>query len=218
MKWKSAAQRKARLYLDDEWWMTVEREVLEALQLERGIEQGMELSDEERASVEKRVTQEKAKMFVLRSLSARPQTRAELERKLLEREYPEEASKRALDLAEEYGFIDDAEVAGAHARSLKERGYWLGRARLKLRQKGVERDLADQILAENFDREDELEAAGNALKGKRVTREPKEIKRSIDFLLRRGFTYAAASGAVRELLAENEEAELLDEGAAGASL
>ena len=43
------------------------------------------------------------------------------------------------------------------------------------------------------------------------------MKRNIDFLLRRGFSYSAASGAIRQLLELAEESELLDEGASDSS-
>lgn len=202
IQWKSEAMRSARLYVDDEWWMTVEAEVIERA----GLHEGQSFSEEEKLAIELKIAEEKARLFCLRSLNAKAQSRAELARKLAAKEIPLEAAERALDKVTEYGFLNDNEVSRSYARGLLERGYGRGRAKMKLREKGIDPDLAEEVLEELFPREDELEGARRALKNKTISADIKQVKRSVDFLMRRGFSYGSASNAIKGLLEEQAEA------------
>lgn len=194
IQWKGRSRRRARIYLDGEWWMTLEREIIENV----GLSPGVELSEDEMISVEQNIVEEKAKIFLLRSISAREQTRGELERKLEKREVPHEIAVRALDTVTGWGFIDDEQVARGLANNLFEKGYWRRRARLKMRQRGVPDELATQLIDEVFQDEDELDSARRALRGRRGSDDRREQKRLIDFLLRRGFSYSAANKVLRQ--------------------
>lgn len=208
LQWKGESQRRARIYIDGEWWMTLERDVIDALE----IKPGRELTGQERRRLELDVAYEKSKLFLMRSLSVRAQTRAELARKLKEREVPEEAAARALDAVTSYGFIDDAEVARSLASSMQDRGYGRRRVSMKLREKGIADEIAEELIEEMFPGESELVAARRALRNRQVSDDPKHMKRLADFLLRRGFSYGAASGALRELVEEAREAAEAAEG------
>lgn len=201
LQWKGESQKRARVYIDGAWWMTLERDVIDAL----AIQPGRLLDGEERRRLELDVAYEKSKLFLMRSLSVRAQTRAELARKLKEREVPEEAANRALDAVTSYGFIDDSEVARSLARSMQERGYGKRRVSMKLREKGIADEIAAELIEEMFPQDAELIAARRALRNRQVSDDPKHMKRLTDFLIRRGFSYGAASGALRQLVEEERE-------------
>jgi regulatory protein len=174
--------------------MTLEREIIENV----GLARGAELSEEEMTALERGIVEEKAKLFLLRSLSAREQTRAELEGKLEKREVPKEIAARALEAVVGWGLINDEQVARGLANNLFEKGYWWRRAQVKMRQRGVPGDLAEQIVAEVFLAEEEVPVARRALRGRRANGDLRERKRLLDFLLRRGFSYDAAKKALSE--------------------
>jgi len=179
------------LRLDDTPWLRVEPVEL----VELGIGDGDELDDARRSELETVLARGRARRFVVRSLAVRPQSVTELEQKLAARQIPEELAREAIELATDYGFVDDAELAGALSRGMRSRGYGRRRAEHKLRARGLSGEDAAAALAEAYDDYDELALARAAL-GKRQTSDDAARRKAVDFLLRRGFSRGAAWKAV----------------------
>lgn len=200
IKWKGTEKRKARVYLDGEFWMTLSMEVIESL----GFYAGYTISDDRKDEVETRIVEENAKLFLIRSLNWKLQSRAQLAKKLKEREIPAEIGDRALDRMVEIGLLDDRVAAESSARSLHDRGYGRKRAQLKLREIGIADELAREVLDLIYaeDGDEEVERAIAAM-GSRY-RSAADGNRAFGFLMRRGFSPAAASKAVKTLPPEEE--------------
>lgn len=201
IKWKGAEKRRARIYLDGEFWMTLSMEVIESL----GFYPGYLLSDEHQEEVETRIVEENAKLFLMRSLNWKMQSRAQLARKLVEREVPKEIADRALDRMVEIGLLDDWAVAESVARGLHDRGYGRRRAQMKLQEIGIASEQAAEALAAIYnDEEDEEVERALAAIGSRY-RTSGDAQRAFGFLVRRGFDMSVASKAVKLLPAADEE-------------
>jgi regulatory protein len=134
--------------------------------------------------------------FVVRSLAARAQSVAEIERKLATRGVPPEVAADIVAAARELRYLDDGELAAQLARGLRLRGYGRRRVALTLGRRGLAADDADAAVEAAFGDADETALAGAALHSRRIA-DGKDERRAVAFLVRRGFSSAAAWSAVR---------------------
>ena len=134
--------------------------------------------------------------FVVNSLAARAQSILEIERKLRARGVPPEVADAVIAEARALRYLDDPELAGQLARGFRARGYGRRRAAAALRRRGLADADADRALDDAFGDADEAALAQAAL-GSRAVADPASERRAVAFLVRRGFSSAAAWRAVR---------------------
>ncbi len=137
-----------------------------------------------------------AAAFVVNSLAARAQSVEEIRRKLAAREVPPEVAEAVIADALELRYLDDAELAGQLARGFRSRGYGRRRASAGMRRRALPPDVVEAALDAAFGDADEATLAGAAL-GSRPVGDAKAERRAVAYLLRRGFSTAAAWQAVR---------------------
>lgn len=135
--------------------------------------------------------------FILRSTRQRPQTRAELERKLHARDIGPRACEAALTRAEQLGAVDDRAFARAWVADRgRGRGYGVPRLRRELERRGVPEIVAEWALEELADR-DPL-AVATELARQRAARLPATLepevvaRRLVAYLARRGYEQGLA--------------------------
>jgi len=136
------------------------------------------------------------RVFVCNSLAAKAQSVAEVEAKLAARGVGVDEAAAAVDEALRLGYLDDAELAGQLARGLQARGFGRRRAAQTLRRRLVPEAAAVAALEEAFGDVDEAALAVRAL-GRRAVDDEAASRRAASFLVRRGFSSAAAWNAVR---------------------
>ncbi len=134
--------------------------------------------------------------FVAHSLASRAQSVAEIETKLVARGVETDVAASVVEEATRLGFLDDEELAGQLARGFRARGYGLRRAAMTLRRRGVADSVAQAALDGAFGGSDEADLAAQAL-GCRAIDDDRARRRAVAFLVRRGFSPAAAWRAVR---------------------
>lgn len=139
----------------------------------------------------------------LRLLAATPKTRKELERKLLDKNFPEAAVQSALTELESRGLLSDL----AYAKNLAIRLTQVkpsGRRKLSFEMKrhGVPAKVQQEILSEITEEDEALRAKELAsykwLQGAKLDRD-KRKKKVFDFLLRRGFDFQIARETIESL-------------------
>jgi regulatory protein len=136
----------------------------------------------------------RARNAAYRLLTYRPRSRAELIRKLQDREIDDAVIDAVLVDLERLGYVNDRQFAGQWAASrARLSGFGRRRIELELRNKGVDRELVSETLAEVLGPDAELETAKavaakklNALAN--VDRETRR-RRLSGFLERKGFSY-----------------------------
>lgn len=190
-------RRSVALRLDGRAWLRVEPDALAEL----GLAEGDEVDDARRVQLEDGVQRLRARLFVVRSLAARAQSVAEIERKLAAREVPDAVAREAIERAVGYGYLDDAELAGQLARGLRARGYGRRRAEQALWGRGIPRDAAAAALRDTYGSGDEVALARAALGRRALADDDAGRRKAVGFLARRGFSSAAAWRAVKEELA-----------------
>jgi regulatory protein len=132
-----------------------------------------------------------ALQIALRYLERRARTEAELRQKLTDRQVPPQEIEAVLVKMKQFGYIDDQKFAADFQRSRNDyKPTGVQRLRMELRQKGVSKDIIEQIAVE---KEDEIELAHAAAKTRLRQYSNLEAtvfeRRMIGFLARRGFGY-----------------------------
>lgn len=135
------------------------------------------------------------RVFVCNSLAAKAQSVAEIEGKLAARGVAPDEAAAAVEEAMRLGYLDDPELAGQLARGLRSRGYGRRRAAWTLRQRRLPDGIAAEALETAYGGDDEDALALSAL-GARPVGDDASRRRAASFLVRRGFSPAAAWRAV----------------------
>lgn len=177
-----------------------------SLAARRGLEPGRRLDTEELAALLQEDGDAKAYARALHFLGYRIRSAQEIRTRLKRDEWPEEVIERVIERLQNEKLVDDASFAATWVenRSLyRPRG---GRMlKQELRQKGVGREEIEAALP---DSEMEVVNAIEALRPKLRLWEKLESRererKIIEWLQRRGFSYATARAALREM-ADNED-------------
>lgn len=151
---------------------------------------------------------EVARSIVLRQLTSAPKSRLQLERKLAERDVPQEVATAVLDRFEEVQLIDDAEFARMWVRSRAQTKGLAGRAlERELADKGISGEVAADALGQ-LTVEDEL-AAARGLVDRKLKRDvdytdrdvrDKHTRRLVGMLARKGYAPSLAFQVVNDAI------------------
>jgi regulatory protein len=190
-------RRPVALELDGRAWLRVEPELLAELD----VRDGDDLDDGRVTAIAEALAQARARLFVVRSLAARAQSVAEIERKLAARDIPDHVARDAIATAVGHGYLDDAELAGQLARGMRSRRYGARRAEQTLLARRIAVEEAQAALREAYGGEDEVGLARDALQRRAVTPDEPGKRRAVAFLVRRGFSTGSAWRAVKDELA-----------------
>lgn len=139
----------------------------------------------------------RAKKRALHLLEARGRTVSQLRDKLMEGGFGREASEAAVSYAASFGYINDREYI---------RSFIIGRAGKKSRkeivfllsQKGLDRELIDEVSGEMITEDSERETLRRLLEKKgydSCAQEPEKQRKIMAYLARKGFSYEAIKRA-----------------------
>lgn len=149
-----------------------------------------------------------AREIVLRQLTMRARSEAELRTALRRRNVPDEVADEVLGRFSELGLVDDAAFAAQWVEGQQRRLRSRQVLRQELRTKGVDADVAAEALAAVTPEDEDAAALALARKRAAATRgldRDTRYRRMIGALARRGFSSAVSHSAVREALAEEGE-------------
>ncbi len=199
---KKRRHRLTALFLDGQPVM-IDTETL----LLSGIRVGQELSEEQLEELQERSNLNRAYEKSLYLLEYRPHSRQELLTKLL-REYPPDAANHAVDRVDELGLIDDRQYARDLAEEfLNRKGYGLRRAQMELTRRGIDRDLATQVLEEiETDPQEQLMALITK-KYKPIPTDRKGVEKVIAAMVRRGYEFSQVRSALQQIADQEIEVE-----------
>lgn len=167
----------------------------------RGLRIGQELDEAAMADLLRDDAVERALGAALNFLSFRPRSRREVEDYFRRKKTEPEVAEAVVERLLRGGMLDDREFARywvENRQTFRPRG---GRAlRLELRQKGLEREVIDEVLEGAVD---EDAAAYEAALKKRRSLEKLDgrefFQKMVAYLQRRGFSYSVAAGAAKKL-------------------
>ena len=176
---------KRRLHLDNgDVWVLYSGELRTC-----SLAEGTELSQEQYGQIRREIIGKRAKKRAMHLLEKMDRTEQQLRQKLLEGEYPEDLVEDAINYVKSYHYVDDARYADCYVR-LRGASKSRGKLLVELQQKGVDRELADQVLAQYEDERDEQQMILELLQKRHYdpqTASLQEQRRMYGYLMRRGF-------------------------------
>jgi regulatory protein len=185
---------RARIWIDGEFWAEIDAEFA----VERGLREGVALGFEELEAA--RVAGERALAMnrALHFLGYRARSRKEVRDRLRRYGYAEETIGAVIGRLAELGYLDDEEFARTAARE-KARRYGPRRVTADLRRSGVDPELAQDVVEEEFAERSEVEAARSAA-ARRYNKggSDADARRVYGFLMRRGYSADVCAEVARE--------------------
>lgn len=163
---------------------------------ERFIHSGMDFDEDAYNELVSACTLALSKARALRIINARPMSREELRKRLIEKgETPENAEECAEWLCQ-MGLINDAEYAGSVVRHCAAKGYGASRIKQELRRHGVSRELWDEAMSQMPEQDEYLARFLRSRltdPGNRA-----QVKKVSDALFRRGYSWDQIKHALNE--------------------
>lgn len=200
LNFKHGRENKIHIYVDGEYSMTVDSDFISS----RGLFENMEMDETELAALEDAVSSRRAFNKAADLLSRRDHSRGELLIKLRRKGFAKGAEE-ALEKLEEYGYIDDERFARNYASELfRVKHFGKRRISQELYKKGISREIADAVT-------DELDfESGNLAeliekKYYRCLDSEKGIKKTVNALLRMGYSYGEIKASLESFEAELDE-------------
>lgn len=193
---------KYNLYLDGEFYSSIDKEILE----EMSFFEGMELRENELEEKMEIIQYKSALRTSFHILARASKTELELRRKLKEKRYTEKTISQVLDYLRSIGYIDDSSYAESFIGSMKSGNGTSSRSLYyKLAGKGIDSEVIEQKLqdAEIDDYASALNAAQKKLPALKGDKREKTSK-LLGFLFRKGFGADVCRRVIEELQLEEE--------------
>ena len=203
LTYKKGKQDKIHISVDGEYSFTVD----EAYFLSMGIWNGKEVDSDELEEIKQTVSVRRAYNYAVSLLSRRDHSERELMTKLAQKGYTDGAEE-AIEKLKNGGYVSDERFARLYVRELQTlKRYGKRRIEQELYRKGVDRDTIREVLDETDFDESEL---GSLIERKygRYLSDEKGIQRTINGLLRMGYSYGEIRDALKQI---SENTELDDE-------
>lgn len=164
--------------------------------VELGLTPGAEVTPEAFLALENAQSLASCKERAVRILTASGLSKKELQKRLVQKGESEEDAEAAVAWLEELHLIDDLETAKQLVRSACLRGYGAARAKSILYEKGIPKEFWDEALAELSEMDNAIDTfLRRKLDGR--TLDAKQIKKTVDALLRRGHSYHDIQAGLR---------------------
>jgi len=154
--------------------------------------------------------QSRSKVRAIRILGSRQLSSREMEKRLVGKGESEDTARDTVKWLEDIGAVDDAEYAKAIVSHYSSKGYGLARIKDELFKRGIPRDMWDDALT-CIEDSDSDEAICRFLEKKlRGSRDKDDLRRVMEALCRRGFSYEDARAAVSRYLESIDNTEDMD--------
>ncbi len=193
---------RVNVYLDDEFAFGLSA----MLVLAHHLSPGQELSQHDIENLQGDEVVERSYGVALNFLSFRPRSRREVADYFRRKKIEPDVAEAVVARLERAGLLDDQEFARFwvdNRQTFRPRG--TRALRMELRQKGLERGVIDEALAQVGDEEDTAYATGLTRVRTYGAFDEREFSRKmIGFLQRRGFPYEAAAAAAKRLWDEQD--------------
>lgn len=168
-----------------------------------GLYPGKELSQEQGRKLLEAAGQMSAKMRAVRIVSASSVSRRDLEERLVRKGEDPAQAKEAVAWMEELNLVDDRATAEQVVRACAAKGYGPARAKQALYEKRIPKEYWQEVLE---DYPDQGEAIAAFLRARvKDPADSKQLRRTIDGLLRRGHSYGQIRKVLDDLSFDTEE-------------
>ncbi len=185
------------IFVDGKFVLGIDKKTIEDMHLKVG-----KLIDEK--NLKKIASQEelnKAQAYALMLLGYRERSLPEIKMRMRQKGYEEKLIEKVVKYLKNRNLINDKRFARLWAESRIKKGYGSWRIQSELEQKGVNREIVDDILKDLYSGIDEVQVAVDLVKKKRwLLKDPQRVtKRVSNLLRRRGFSFEVISNVVEKI-------------------
>jgi regulatory protein len=185
------------IFIEGEFVLGIDKKTIEDMDLRVG-----KLVDEK--DLKKITSQEelnKAQAYALMLLGYRERSLREIEMRMRQKGYEEKLVEKVVKYLKDRNLINDKRFTQLWAESRIKKGYGRWRIQSELEQKGVNREIGDEILKDLYSGIDEVQVALDLVEKKRwVSKEPLRLTERVSNLLRRrGFSFEVISNVVEKI-------------------
>ena len=168
-----------------------------------GLYSGMELTEDELKKLRTAAGAMSAKMRAVRIVATSSVSKRDLEQRLVQKGEDRADAQNAVAWMSEMQLVDDRKTAEQVVARCIAKGYGWSRAKQALFEKKIPKEYWDQVLAEYPDQTD---AIAQYLQSHLTNRaEPRDVKKAIDALIRRGHSYGRIRRVLEQLSFETED-------------
>ena len=154
-------------------------------------------------ALRKSAGQMSAKMRAVRIVAASNVSKTDLEQRLIRKGESSDSAREAVQWMEDLNLVDDGETARQLVQQCIRKGYGVARAKQALYEKRIPKELWEDALADYPDMTDTIAACLRS--HLQDAADPKQKKKAVDALLRRGHSYSQISRAMRALDLDTDE-------------
>ena len=158
---------------------------------------GREMEPAEFSALQKAAGEMSAKMRAVRIVSASGVSKADLERRLVQKGEAKQDAAQAVAWLEDLDLLDDSKIAQQGVQKCIAKGYGLSRAKQALYEKRVPKEYWDDALADYPDQTERIMDFLQTRLGD--DRDEKQLRRAMDALLRRGHSYQEIRRALNRI-------------------
>ena len=168
-----------------------------------GLYTGKELSEQDMEALLEAAGKMSAKMRAVRIVSATSVSKKDLQQRLIQKGEDPEQAREAVQWMSELSLLDDAKVAEQVVARCIAKGYGLARAKQALFEKKIPKEFWEDALADYPNQEEKIE---DFLRARiKDLQDPRDVKRAVDALMRRGHNYGAVRRVLNQLRLDNED-------------
>ena len=168
-----------------------------------GLYIGLELTQTQMDDLRAAAGKMSAKMRAVRIVSATNVSRRDLEERLIRKGEDPVQAKEAVQWMEDLQLVDDRNTAEQIVHSCIAKGYGLARAKQALYEKRIPKQYWEDALCDYPDQSGKIESFLRSRLD--ADSDPKEVKRAIDALIRRGHSYGMIRQVLNELSFDTED-------------
>ena len=168
-----------------------------------GLYIGKELTEEEKEQLLTAAGKMSAKMRAVRIVSATSVSRKDLEERLVRKGEDPEQAREAVQWMEDLHLVDDRNTAEQVVHSCISKGYGLQRAKQALYEKRIPKQYWEEALQDYPDQSDRIESF--LLSRLDADSDQKQVKKTIDALIRRGHSYSVIRRVLNNLSFDSDD-------------
>jgi regulatory protein len=201
LTWGKKNKERVNVYIDEAFAFSLSYGVF----IESGLQKDMEVNENQIEMLCQTDEAQKVKKKALNLLSYRPHSQKELAQKLTKDGVDPSLVQDAIHYATDHNYQSDQEYAHMMARHLIKKGASNRRIGWDLSQKGVSKEIIEEILSDLSDEDQRIQAIIEKKARHLPICEKKEKDRIIQSLLRMGYSYDDISPILSEYIAAGQE-------------
>lgn len=168
-----------------------------------GLYPGLELDDDQLSKLRTAAGQMSAKMRAVRIVSASSVSKRDLQSRLIRKGEDPLQAQVAVQWMEDLDLLDDSKTARQIVERCIHKGYGIARAKQALYEKRIPKEYWEDALANYPEQSDKITDYLRSHLSEDA--EPKEVKKTIDALIRRGHSYGTIRRALDRLSFDTDE-------------